>query len=121
MQNSKFKIQNSGLLLILIFTLCFVGFAGATVGYVTKSITAQNTFSEAAAMQGYFNLSLSGTWDATVTVQRSYDSGSTWVDVKTFTANTEEVGYEPETGVLYRFGVKTGAFTSGTVVGRISR
>jgi hypothetical protein len=85
----------------------------------TASIVAQNTFSDAARLEGYFNLSISGTWVATVTVQRSIDN-STWVDVNTFTTNFEGVGFEPEF-MWYRVGVKTGAFTSGTVVVRLGR
>ena len=85
----------------------------------SASIAAQNTFTDAVRLEGYFNLSLSGTWVATVTVQRSIDN-STWVDVDTFTANSEEVGFEPEL-MWYRVGVKTGAYTSGTVVVRLGR
>lgn len=87
---------------------------------VTKSIDAENVFSQSAKVVGYFNLSLSGTWVATVTVQRSFDN-STWLDVSNFTSNTEEYGLEPEHDVYYRFGVKTGNYTSGTVVGRLSQ
>jgi hypothetical protein len=86
---------------------------------VTASIIAQNTFSDAVRLEGYFNISLSGTWVATATVQRSIDN-STWVDVKTYTLNAEEVGFEPEF-MWYRVGVKTGAYTSGTVVVRLGR
>lgn len=85
----------------------------------SASITAENTFTTAVRLEGYFNLSISGTWVATVTVQRSIDN-STWVDVDTFTANSEEVGFEPEL-MWYRVGAKTGAFTSGTVVVRLGR
>jgi hypothetical protein len=85
----------------------------------TASITAQNTFTTAVQLEGYFNVSISGTWSATVTVQRSINN-STWVDVEAFTANTEKVGFEPEI-MWYRVGVKTGAFTSGTVVVRLGR
>ena len=85
----------------------------------SASIAAQNTFTDAVRLEGYFNLSLSGTWAATVTAQRSIDN-STWVDVDTFTVNSEEVGFEPEL-MWYRVGVKTGAYTSGTVVIRLGR
>ncbi len=88
---------------------------------ITKSIDAENIWSNSATLTGYFNLSLSGTWVATVTIQRSFDQGSTWYDVDTWTENTQEYGLEPENGVYYRFGVKTGEFTSGTVVGRLSQ
>lgn len=85
---------------------------------VTASITAQNTFTDKLQVIGHFNLSISGTWAATVTVQRSWD-GSNWFDVDTFTSNYEGVGFDAEE-VYYRAGVKTGDFTSGTVVLRIS-
>lgn len=80
----------------------------------TKTISAQNTFSDAVLTEGYFNLSVSGTFVATVTVQRSWDV-STWYDVDTFTAPTQEVGFDPEF-TYYRAGVKTGEYTSGSVV-----
>jgi hypothetical protein len=88
---------------------------------VTKSITAENTFSDSISLSQKFNVSLSGTWVATVFLQRSFDGGTTWVDVKSWTANTQEAGEEPESGILYRLGVKTGGFTSGTVVCRLSQ
>ena len=65
-------------------------------------------------------MSVSGTWVATVTLQRSFDSGSTWLDVKTWTGNAEEALCDPEVGVQYRIGVATGNYTSGTVEVRIS-
>ena len=88
---------------------------------VTKSIAAQNTFSDVTEMRGYFNFSLSGTFVATVFVQRSFDKGVTWLDVESYTAATEQKGIEPEGGVYYRFGIKTGGYTNGTVVGRLSQ
>jgi hypothetical protein len=80
----------------------------------TKTISAQNTFTDAVLTEGYFNLSISGTFVATVTVQRSWDA-STWYDIDTFTAPTQEVGFDPEF-TYYRAGVKTGAYTSGDVI-----
>jgi len=90
-------------------------------GLVTKDITAENTFSDGLYVVGDFNLSISGTFVATVTVQRSFDQGSTWRDVDTFTAPIETAGSDPEPVVVYRAGVKTGDFTSGTASIRIGR
>jgi hypothetical protein len=97
---------------------------------VTKSITAQNTFSDPITTftpqahdpitRGFINLSLSGTWAATVFLQRSFDRGATWLDVASYTANTERAIEDYEPNVFYRAGVKTGGFTSGTVVVRLS-
>jgi len=91
------------------------------VGLVTKDVTAENTFSDGLYVVGDFNLSISGTFVATVTVQRSFDQGGTWRDVDTFTAPIETAGSDPEPVVVYRAGVKTGEFTSGTVSIRIGR
>jgi hypothetical protein len=90
--------------------------------FVNINISEENKFThKQLPLQGDFNLSLSGTWIATVTVQRSFDNGATWVDVATFTQNGQYVGNEPEADVLYRIAVKTGEYTSGTVIGRLSQ
>ena len=88
---------------------------------ITKSISAQNIFSDSlVVLNSPFNLSLSGTWVAIVHLQRSFDDGATWLDMEKFNINVERVGTEPEVGTLYRFGVKTGNYTSGTIIGRLS-
>ena len=88
---------------------------------ITRSVASQNQFTDGVTLHGYFNLSISGTWSATVTLQRSFNSGSTWFDVGARTQNIEEYGLEPEDSVQYRVGVKSGDFTSGTVVLRLSQ
>ena len=77
------------------------------------SAAAENTWSDPIRIMGSFNLSISGTFSATVTVQRSED-GTTWRNVDTWTAPSEEVGYDPMKN-YYRGGVKTGDYTSGSV------
>lgn len=92
----------------------------------TKTITAQNTFTDAVMVHaGYFTLSIRGLTDTTVTVQKSYqevdnEAANVWVDVDTFTADAEEVGFEPENR-LYRVGVKTGDYGSDTVKIRLGK
>jgi len=90
---------------------------------VTRTITASSQFTDPVSLKGYFNLSVSGTWTGTLTVQRSWDSGDTWLDVDTFIANTEEYGLEPERThtVLYRIGAKTDALSSGSAILRLSQ
>lgn len=85
----------------------------------TKSITAENSFTDAVQLEGYFNVSISGTFVATVFVQRSTD-GTNWRDVNSFTTPFEGTGFDPEV-MYYRIGVKTGGFTSGTAVVRLGR
>lgn len=88
---------------------------------VTKNISAEDVFSDPIVIKGRFNLSLSGTWVAIVHLQRSFNNGNTWLDVDAITFNTEEGGEEPEYNMQYRFGVKAGNYTSGTVAGRLSQ
>lgn len=85
--------------------------------YVTKTITAQNTFTDTVFFDGDFNFSISGTFanNVIITVQRSTD-GSSWKDVDTFTKAGEFVGYEPEPNMYYRAGCKTNEFGSGSSV-----
>lgn len=85
---------------------------------ITRTISAQNTFSDAVLIIGDFNLSISGTFAATVTVQRSTD-GTVWRDVDNWTAPTEEVGYDPMKN-FYRAGIKTGNYTSGSATVQIN-
>lgn len=92
------------------------------VAKAEKDITVENTYSDWVNMPaGMWNFALWGTWVATVTVQTSFDEGTTIIDVDTFDENGVYLGECPETGVWWRFGVKTGDFTSGTVEGRLSR
>lgn len=97
---------------------------------VTTNVTAQNQFTSAISVEGVgsdriFTINISGTWTATVTLQRSLTSDSgPWSDVpgKTWTANTTETftdGLDNQIA-YYRIGVKTGDFTSGTVVLELS-
>jgi hypothetical protein len=92
---------------------------------VTASVTAQNTFTNAIMVTGTgtdrtTTINISGTFVATVTYQRSFDSATgPWTDVPTgswtapiVTPSTD--GLNNQT-VWYRLGVKTGDFTSGTV------
>lgn len=68
-----------------------------------------------------------GTFSATVGIERSLDNGTTWVTVATdgtgtlasYTAPVSLTGFEPEDGVLYRFNCTT--YTSGTINYRLSQ
>lgn len=78
-------------------------------------ITAANQFSPSHYIIGWFNVSAfrpgATTFTGTiVTLQRSFNNGTTWLDVKLYTAPAEEYGFEPE-GALYRIGVKSAQYT----------
>jgi len=95
----------------------------------TKSLTAENTFAGPVLIRGEFNVSITGTWVGTITLQRSLDGGTVWGDVASWTTNFEgwdnqpdwerawRVGDQPR----FRLGFKTGEFTSGTAVCRLGQ
>lgn len=90
-------------------------------GVVTASVSAQDTFTSWMQAQGQFNISVSGTWAGTVTLQRRFGTSGSALDVEAYTANTEKQAVEAEDDVYYRAGVKTGEYTSGTAELRISQ
>ena len=89
----------------------------------TANISAANTFTSAitVAKGEVFQVSISGTWVATTTLQRSYDGGSTWYDYFSWTTNATIELTGIEDSVQYRLGVPTGKYTSGTVNARLTK
>lgn len=87
---------------------------------VTAALAAAGAFCPAMYLQGAFNVSIYGAFNATVTLQRSFDGGATWLDCDTWSAPVQDVGDEPE-GAMYRLGVKTGDYVSGTVNVRLGQ
>ena len=90
------------------------------------SLVAENTFTEPtisvggqASGQVDIGVSISGTFVATVTVQRSLDVGATWADLPTAYTAGAEFNIIPNDAAQYRVGVKTGDYTSGTVVVKV--
>ena len=79
----------------------------------TADLIGADQFTDAIGIVGDMSLTISGTFTGNIVVQRSFDEGSTWMDVDTFTVPTEEVGFEPA-GLQYRVGVKAGESWSGT-------
>jgi hypothetical protein len=66
---------------------------------VTKSITAQNTFSDVLRVQGYFNVSITGIAGGTeVTIQRKTGvDGDTFTDVMNQSLLNTRLALKPET------------------------
>ncbi len=64
-----------------------------------------------------FSITITGTWVATVTLQRSVGEPGDWTDVTTYTTN-QSTTYDDTLDnqiIYYRLYIKTGGFTSGTV------
>ena len=109
-----------------IFKTSHVGalFSVTSVGQtVTDTFSSQNDFTSHIRVTGTgtartFAITVSGTFTATVTLQRSIDEGASWVDVDSWTAavaTTLTDGLDNQI-VWYRIGVKTGGYTSGSAL-----
>jgi hypothetical protein len=100
----------------------------AALGYVSGTGTFAASGAGTAvevARRGEVNVSLWGTFVATVTLERSFDYGVTWLPLTyidgsamSWTAPMSTNISEPEKGVRYRFNCTS--YTSGTVNYRIS-
>ncbi len=90
---------------------------------ISTSIGAQNIFSNTIEVDSGERVivNITGTWGATVTVQVSYDDGSNWLDLDATTSNASTAYTENLNDVLYRVGVKTGDYTSGTVEAELGK
>jgi len=66
-----------------------------------------------------FNISIQGTFTATVHLQRTFDDGATWETTATYTAPVSTAGEEIEKGVSYR--LSCSAYTSGTATYRLGQ
>jgi hypothetical protein len=93
---------------------------------VREGTLTSATGGTSSVRQGIFNVSVWGTFVATVTIERSFDAGTTWLNcskgdgtANSFTAGFTITCQEPEAGVHYR--VRTTAYTSGTVNWRFSQ
>ena len=65
---------------------------------------------------GFFDVSVSGTWVGTVTLERRTPPAGAAISVETYTANSERIGqFAGDTEVRLRFS----ADTSGTVVAEL--
>jgi hypothetical protein len=89
---------------------------------VTADLSAEDTFTNEIRVAGVggtrsFSIQLSGTFVATLTLQQSIGEPGNWTDVTTYTAATS-VSYDDDLDnqiIYYRIGIKSGAYTSGTV------
>jgi hypothetical protein len=84
------------------------------------AVTAAETWTDWIKPEGPFNVSVSGTFTATVTLQRSFDGGTTPLVVATFTEAGEKFYEDFDPNASYRIGVDTEDFTSGQADVRVS-
>ena len=109
-----------------LFSATHVGalFSITSIGQkVTAVVTGADQFTDDDSMRvigvgnsRIFDIDITGTWVATITLQRSIDESGSWVDVTTYTTNqntTHDDGLDNQIA-FYRLGIKTGNYTSGT-------
>ena len=68
-------------------------------------------------LQRRLTVNISGTWSATVSLQRSVGEEGSWVSVALYTTNQTDTAYDDgldNVVTFYRFGVESGNYTSGT-------
>jgi hypothetical protein len=93
----------------------------------SAALAALDAATTPALVHGPFNLTVSGTFVATIAAERSFDGGTTWVPVWAdgggvaliFTGPASHIMVEPESGVLWR--LRASAFTSGSAAARVSQ
>jgi len=97
------------------------------VQIAAAALAAANASTTPTAFVGHFNASVGGTFSGTVTLEKSFDGGATFVpainehtgEAITFTTAGAIKVCEPEPGVLYQLAMT--AFTSGTANARLSQ
>lgn len=95
----------------------------STGQFVTETLTGANQFTDPIEVTGVggnraFNLIISGTFSATISLQQSVGAPGAWTDVATYTG-TENISYNDgfdNSVIYYRIGIDPGNYTSGSAV-----
>lgn len=90
-----------------------------------KVLTGENQFTDPFTVVGDYNFSLvipaaPGSFVGTVSLERKFAATDEWGLVATFAGAFEGVDYQP-VAAIYRFGIYTGAYTSGEIKGRLDK
>jgi hypothetical protein len=94
---------------------------------VYTTISAADTYTNPVRVTGIgsgrvFSLQITGTWTATVVLQRSVGAVGAWTDVESYTTNQAKNvndGFDNQI-IYYRLGIKTGGYTSGSAICSLS-
>ena len=85
-----------------------------------KAVSGQNMWTDKVCPKGQLNISVSGEFTGTVTLQRSWDDFSGEIRDRTnYTESTETEIDDDDPNVTYRLGVKDGAWTTGEAIIRL--
>ncbi len=98
--------------------------------YVNANLSAAETYTDEIIpivvddwkikSTGLMNVSISGTWAGTLSLERCFHNEETWHTVESFITNEETQVSVCESNVAYRIGFAAGAYTSGTANVRLS-
>lgn len=88
---------------------------------VSATLNGEGQFTNSIRVVGVdnsrvFTILITGTWTATITLQRSIGEEGSWTDVTTYTTNQASVSFDDGLDnqiVYYRIGIDTGDYTSG--------
>ena len=101
------------------------GGADLALQVASGTLTSLDDAGSSIMLRGNFNISVWGTFVATVELERSFDGGTTWIRVTfsdggilAYTAPASAVWSEAEYGVLFR--LRCTAYTSGSINWRLS-
>ncbi len=85
------------------------------MSFITQDFSATGTSSEVDGDQDTpMHLSIQGTFAGTIQLQRSFNSGTNWGVVDSYTAVTEKT--IQRTSAAYQYRLECTAYTSGTAV-----
>lgn len=80
---------------------------------LSGSLSADGSSGVRGVTRKRYNMSVWGTFSATVTLERKFKGEAAWLTCKVVTASFEGIGIETEAGVEYRFTVSN--YVSGTI------
>lgn len=90
---------------------------------IEKDFQADGT-SDSLEVKGFWTFSTHGTWTGNISIERSFDGGTTWIPYRTYTSsndsNVSTSGEEDDDGVFYRIKME-GYEQSGTGTLRLCR
>jgi len=87
----------------------------------TATLNAANSFCNNVEISGWFNVSIRGTFNGTISLQRCLSGQNTFADVATYNNAIETYVFEPEGHAIYRLGFAANNYNSGNATVRLSR
>lgn len=88
--------------------------------YVTATCNNNNVYCNNIEIGGWFNVSIRGTFNGTLSLERCMNGQNNFGTVATYNNATEVYVFEPEGQVNYRLGFNNNGYTSGNATVRLS-